>query len=244
MSSVRLLIDAGNTRLKWARVENGEWRAAGSGDYRDWAALKRALEGVAACHIACVASGVHAQALAAVLAAAGVRATWHAAAAAFGEVRNAYETPQQLGVDRWMALIAARARCREAVLVVSAGTALTADALLDDGRFLGGVIVPGLALMRQALHTGTAGVAAQAGAVTAFPRTTADAVESGIVSALCGVVRQQYDYLAAQAGTAPRCLLSGGDAARLHPHLGVPAEIAPMLVLEGIARVAAEETTE
>lgn len=244
MSGAQLLVDAGNTRLKWARVEDGEWRAAGSGDYRDWSALVRALDGVSACHIACVAGGAHAQALAAVLAAAGVRATWHAAAASFGEVRNTYETPQQLGVDRWMALIAARARCREAVLVVSAGTALTADALAADGRFLGGVIVPGLGLMRQALHTGTAGVAPPAGTVTAFPRTTADAVESGIVAALCGVVRQQYDLLAAQAGMTPRCLLSGGDAARLQPHLGLPAEVVPMLVLEGVARVAAEETTE
>ena len=243
MSSVRLLIDAGNTRLKWARVEDGVWRAEGSGDYRDWSALARALDGVSACHVACVASDAHAQALAAVLAAAGVPATWHAAGAAFGEVRNAYDTPRQLGVDRWMALIAARARCREAVLVVSAGTALTADALAADGRFLGGVIVPGLALMRQALYGGTAGVAPQAGTVTAFPRSTADAVESGIVAALCGAIRQQYDYLAAQAGVPPRCLLSGGDAAHLLPHLGLPAEIAPKLVLEGIARVAAEETT-
>lgn len=243
MSSVRLLIDAGNTRLKWARVEDGEWCAEGSGDYRDWTALARALDGVSACHIACVASDAHAQALAAVLAAAGVHATWHEAAAAFGEVRNAYDTPRQLGVDRWMALIAARARCRGAVLVVSAGTALTADALAADGRFLGGVIVPGLALMRHALHTGTAGVAPQAGTVTAFPRSTADAVESGIVAALCGVIRQQYDLLATQAGMAPRCLLSGGDATRLQPHLGLEAEIAPMLVLEGIARVAAEEDT-
>lgn len=244
MSRASVLIDAGNTRLKWVRVEGDRWGAQGSGDYSDWSALQGALDGAADCHIASVASTAHAQALAAVLGAASVRATWHTATAAFGDVVNGYAVPQQLGVDRWMALIAARARSREAVLVVSAGTALTVDALAADGCFLGGVIVPGVTLMRQALQTGTAGVAPPVGDVQAFPRTTADAVESGIVAALCGAIRQQYDYLAAQAGVAPRCLLSGGDAARIRPHLGLPAEVVPALVLEGIERVAAEENME
>lgn len=243
MLAKKLLIDAGNTRLKWVRVEGGQWRTQGSSDYGDWSALRATLDGVHDCHVASVASAEHVQALAAVLAAAGVRATWYTAAGAFGDVVNGYETPQQLGVDRWMALIAARARCSEAVLVVSAGTALTADALGANGRFLGGVIVPGLALMRQALQTGTAGVAPSSGKVQAFPRTTADAVESGLVAAVCGAIRRQYDYLAAQAGVAPRCLVSGGDAARIRPYLDVPAEIVPALVLEGIERVAAKENT-
>ncbi|MEW5967951.1 MAG: type III pantothenate kinase [Pseudomonadota bacterium] len=244
MSTARVLIDAGNTRLKWVRVEGGRWAAQGSGDYRDWTALERALDGAPDCFVASVAGAAQVQVLAGRLAAAGARATWLTAAAAFGDVKNGYEVPQQLGVDRWMGLIAARARSREAVLVVSAGTALTADALAADGRFLGGVIVPGLALMRQALQTGTAGVAPLDGNVEAFPRATPDAVASGLVAALCGAVRQQYDYLAAQAGVAPRCLLSGGDAERIRPHLGLPAEIVPTLVLEGIERVAAEENTE
>lgn len=243
MSAARILIDAGNTRLKWARVEAGVWRAQGSCDYRDWAAFARVLDDAPDCHIASVAGSEQTQALAAVLAAAGARATWHAAAAAFGDVVNGYEAPRQLGVDRWMGLVAARVRTREAVLVVSAGTALTADALAADGRFLGGVIVPGQALMRQVLYTGTAGVAPPAGKVLAFPATTADAVESGLVAALCGAIRRQYDSLAGQAGVAPRCLLSGGDAEGIRPHLGLPAEIVPALVLEGIERVSAEEGT-
>ncbi|MFP5409452.1 MAG: type III pantothenate kinase [Gammaproteobacteria bacterium] len=244
MSTASVLIDAGNTRLKWVRVEGGRWAAQGGSDYRDWTAFERALDGAPDCFVASVAGAAQAQALAGRLAAASARVTWLTAAPAFGEVVNGYASPQQLGVDRWMGLIAARARSREAVLVVSAGTALTADALAADGRFLGGVIVPGLALMRQALQTGTAGVAPLGGNVEAFPRATSDAVASGLVAALCGAVRQQYDYLAAQAGVAPRCLLSGGDAERIRPHLGLPAEIVPTLVLEGIERVAAKENTE
>ena len=243
MSAAKLLIDAGNTRLKWVRVEGGRWCAQGSVDYSDWSALQAALDGAPECFVASVAGAARAQTLADVLASAGARATWLTATAACGGVVNGYAQPQQLGVDRWMALIAARAHTHEAVLVVSAGTALTVDALASDGRFLGGVIAPGLALMRQALHAGTAGMAPMAGAVQAFPQTTADAVESGVVAALCGVIRQQYDYLAAQAGVAPRCLLSGGDAERIRPHLGLPAEIVPTLVLEGIERVAGEEGT-
>lgn len=244
MRTARVLIDAGNTRLKWVRVEDGRWGTQGSSDYRDWAEFERALAGAPDCFVASVAGAAQVQVLAGVLAAAGARATWLAAAAAFGEVKNGYDKPQQLGVDRWMGLIAARARSREAVLVVSAGTALTADALAADGRFLGGVIVPGLALMRQALQRSTAGVAPPDGNVAAFPRTTDDAVESGLVAALCGAARQQYGYLAVQAGVAPHCLLSGGDAERIRPHLGLPAEIVPTLVLEGIERVAAKENTE
>lgn len=243
MSTAKVLIDAGNTRLKWARIENGSWCAQGSDDYSDWSALQGALDGAPDCFVASVAGAARAQTLADVLATAGVRAIWLKAAAEFGDVINGYEVPQQLGVDRWMALIAARARSREAALVVSAGTALTADALAADGRFLGGVIMPGLSLMRRALQTGTAGVAPLEGDVQAFPHTTADAVESGLVAALCGAIRQQYDYLAAQAGVAPRCLLSGGDAERILPHLGLPAEIVPTLVLEGIGHVAEEGNT-
>lgn len=238
--SAQLLVDAGNTRMKWGVVDAAGWRIQGICDYVDWSALQAALVDVYTCVIASVAGAEREQQLSAVLEQGGVAATWLQAEAAFGDVRNGYDDPDKLGVDRWMALIAARARTAEPVLVVSAGTALTADALAGDGQFLGGTIVPGLALMHRALRTGTAGVDAFAGSVQKFPRTTADAVHSGMVGALCGCVRQQYDYLAAHACQAPRCFVTGGDAAVLAPHLGVPFEIVPALVLEGVARVARE----
>lgn len=238
--TARLLIDAGNTRLKWAVADASGWRAQGACDYADWSDLEAVLADVRTCVIASVAGAERTQYLSDVLARAGVAAVWLQAAAVFGDLRNGYDDPGQLGVDRWMGLIAARARTREPVLVVSAGTALTADALAADGTFLGGVIVPGLALMRQALRDGTAGVDPAAGSRQVFPRTTADAVHSGMVGALCGCVRQQYDYLAAHAAQAPRCFMTGGDAAVLAPHLELPVEIVPALVLEGIERVARE----
>ena len=238
MSRRWLLFDAGNTSLKWAVVEDGHWHASGRSDYVDWSALTAHLTADTACFIASVASGEYEQQLAARLKEAGISSTWLTAEAAFADVKNAYLNPRQLGVDRWMGLLAARQRTCEAVLVVSVGTAMTVDALSAEGVFLGGVIVPGMHLMRQALQQGTARVEAATGDWQAFPRTTADAVQSGIVAALCGAVAQQHARLAEIAGAMPRCLLTGGDAETVLSHLRVPAEHVPALVLEGIDRVA------
>lgn len=234
MNRRRILIDAGNSSLKWVVVEAGLWRTQGRMDYADWGALKAELIAGTECFVASVTSRERERQLAAQLDAAQSRATWLTSAASFSDLRNDYQSPRQLGVDRWMGLIAARQRSREAVLVVSVGTAMTVDALTAEGVFLGGLIVPGMGLMRQALQQGTASVAETGGLWQAFPRTTADAVQSGIVAALCGAIQQQHARLAELAGVPPRCLLTGGDAASLLPHLGVAAETVPALVLEGI----------
>lgn len=243
MSRRMLLIDAGNTVLKWAAVDAGQWRVHGRSDYADWSSLKVELTAGADCFIASVADPEREATLAALLDEAGLTAVWLKAEAGFGDLENRYREPLQLGVDRWMGLISARERTRDAVLVVSAGTALTIDALSADGVFLGGVIVPGFKLMQQALQQGTARVAEVAGEVQTFPRATADAVHSGILAALCGAIRQQYAQLAEAIGSPPHCLLTGGDAAMLLPHLNLPAELAPALVLEGIHRVAMERAS-
>lgn len=236
----RLLIDAGNSRLKWVVVESGRWQMQGHCDYTEWSALTVQMTTGTRCYIASVTSSAHEQQLAARLVSAGLAASWLTAEAGFSDLKNTYINPQQLGVDRWMGLIAARRRTRDAVLVVSVGTAMTVDALSSDGVFRGGVIVPGTGLMRQALQQGTARVEVAAGHWQAFPRCTADAVESGIVAALCGAIQQQHARLAEASGRMPRCLLTGGDAGLLLPHLNISAEHVPELVLEGLDCVAGE----
>lgn len=243
MNRRRILIDCGNSRLKWAVVEDGQWRTQGCSDYADWSVLKAHLTSDTDCFIASVAGAAREQQLAALLEGTGVVATWLTAGVELAGVKNTYLNPRQLGVDRWMGLIAARQRSRDPVLVVSAGTAMTVDALDADGVFLGGVIVPGAGLMRQALLQGTARVAEASGQWQAFPRTTADAVQSGIVAALCGTIHQQHAHLAEASSVAPKCLLTGGDAEMLLPHLIVHAELVPALVLEGIERVARESVS-
>lgn len=244
MNARRLLLDAGNTRLKWAVVEDGQWQARGSAHYSDLSALTRLLERDAACYIASVARAQHEAQIAALLAPYSIMPTWLSAEARFADVINTYANPRQLGVDRWMGLIAARQRSRTATLVVSVGTAMTVDALSPEGEFLGGLIVPGIVMMQRALQQGTAQVAEASGTWKMFPRTTADAVQSGVIAALCGAIQRQYEQLAATAGVQPRCLLTGGDAECVLPCLDLPVELVPGLVLEGMERVTRESESK
>jgi len=96
-------------------------------------------------------------------------------------------------------------------------------------------------MMQQSLLQGTARIGAEIGDWQPFPRSTADAVHSGIIAALSGAVRLQYEQLARQCGCEPRCVLTGGDALMLQSHLDLTAEHAPYLVLEGIDRVVRED---
>lgn len=244
MNARRLLLDAGNTRLKWAVVEAGQWQAQGSAHYGDLSALTRVLERQAVCYVASVVRVQHEEQIAALLAPWSISPTWLSTETQFADVINTYMHPQQLGVDRWMGLIAARQRSQAATLVVSAGTAMTVDALLPDGEFLGGLIVPGLAMMQRALQQGTAQVAEVSGNVQTFPRATADAVQSGIIAALCGAIERQYEHLTKAAGMQPRCIITGGDAECLLPFLELPVEHVPALVLEGMERVTRESESK
>jgi len=240
----RLLLDAGNTRLKWAVVEGGQWQAQGSAHYSDLSALTRVLEQEAVCYIASVVRVQHEDQITSLLASYSISPAWLSTRAQFADVVNTYANPQQLGVDRWMGLIAARQRSQTATLVVSAGTAMTVDALSAEGKFMGGLIVPGVALMQRALQQGTAQVDDVSGHVQRFPRTTADAVQSGVIAALCGAVQRQYALLAELAGMQPRCILTGGDAECLLPFLDFPVKQVPDLVLEGMERVTRESESE
>ncbi|MBL8517150.1 MAG: type III pantothenate kinase [Betaproteobacteria bacterium] len=157
-------------------------------------------------------------------------------------VVNGYREPAQLGTDRWAALIAARAASDGACLVVVAGTATTVDMLHPDGRFLGGVIVPGLALMRQSLSRGTAQLPDEEGAVTDFPASTPEAIANGALKATLGAIDRMRATLAQASGAPPRVLISGGAAPALLPHLDTTKafEWREHLVLEGLRRIARE----
>lgn len=240
MNSRRLLLDAGNTRLKWAVVENGKWLAQGSAPYSDLSALTPVLERHAVCYVASVVRTQHEEQITALLASYSISPLWLTTESTFSDVKNAYLNPRQLGVDRWMGLLASRQRSQVATLVVSAGTAMTVDALSAEGEFLGGLIVPGMVLMQRALQQGIAQVAEVSGVCQAFPRTTADAVQSGIIAALCGAIHWQFEHLTEVAGKPPRVILTGGDAETLLPFLDLQVELAPLLVLEGMERVTRE----
>ncbi len=240
MSSRRLLLDAGNTRLKWAVIENRKWLAQGHAPYSDLSALTPVLEQHAVCYIASVVRTQHEVQITALLAFYSISPIWLTTESTFSDVKNTYLSTRQLGVDRWMGLLASRQRSQVATLVVSVGTAMTVDALSEEGEFLGGIIVPGMVMMQRALQQGTSNVAEVSGSCQVFPRTTADAVQSGIIAALCGAIQQQFEHLTEVAGKPPHVILTGGDAEILLPYLDLQVELAPLLVLEGMERVTRE----
>lgn len=156
-------------------------------------------------------------------------------------VRNLYTQPEKLGTDRWAMLIAARSITQADCLIVSLGTALTVDMLAHDGRFLGGVIAPGLHLMRAALAQGTDAVAPQQGQVERFPCNTADAVQTGLIYAALGVIEKSLTEFEKQCQRAVSCILTGGGATTIAPYLNRPFQVEDNLVLEGLRLLAQPE---
>jgi type III pantothenate kinase len=235
---VILAVDAGNSRTKWGLFDAaGTLLRHGAVDNHDIARLEQDWRDVPG-ELRVVVSNVAGAAVATRLQAVCDRLAWPlrwiVASSAAGGVRNGYAQPQQLGTDRWAALVAAWNEYRAPCVVASAGTALTVDALSGDGEFIGGLIVPGLSLMRAALGSGTAGVGEAAGHWREFPISTADAVHSGALAAMGGAVRHMKAMLAAREGRASLCLLAGGDAEALADILDFPVLPAPHLVLRGL----------
>ena len=147
-------------------------------------------------------------------------------------VRNAYTEPHRLGVDRWMALIAARQLTTHPVCVVDCGSAVTIDVLDDKGQHLGGVIMPGLTMMRRALHRNTEQLPfAQETYPLGLGTSTAAAIHNGTRYALLGAIER---VIASQTKTL-QVFLTGGDAETLLPDLKHPVQVNPDLVLQGLA---------
>ena len=237
-----LVIDAGNTRIKWGLHDGAAWRAQGRAAHADVASLCAALADLpkpTRIVVSHVAAAPLYDALVQALAQFDLPLRRVYARARQCGVENGYADPAQLGADRWAALIAAQHLAGGTQLVVNAGTALTVDAL-HAGRFLGGLIVPGYRLLGAALQQATALPNTTDGRFSIWPDNTRDALETGRLRALAGAVAAQHAQLALHAGTSVGILLSGGDAARLVPHLPQPLWQVDNLVLEGLRIIALE----
>lgn len=238
-----LVIDAGNTRIKWGVHDGARWLK------HDWcktaraAELKSALAGLPPLR-AVVISNVAGETLQRQLASllpATPAPRWIVSERSQCGVRNGYADPAQLGCDRWAALIGARRLGAGPAVVVNAGTALTVDALTDDGVFVGGIIVPGAELMRAALAGNTAALGLQPGEFSYFPNATGDAIASGTIDALCGAIERIAHFLEKTGQPQPVCVLSGGGAQLITPHLNLEVKVVDNLVLEGLLAIAREE---
>lgn len=234
-----LLLDVGNTRIKAAR--------AGAGGLQALPTVAHAAEPAAAL----ARLDAHYREgepvwISQVLGAAGeaalgdaLRARWgvtacyaRSTATALG-LRNAYREPERLGVDRWLALLAAwSARPGVPALVVDAGTALTADAVDADGRHCGGFIAAGLLTSQRAVLGATRFATRDLGAAypAGFGTDTEACVRAGALLSCAGAI----DRAAALAAPQADRWITGGDAEALLPALAPGWVHRPLLVLEGL----------
>jgi type III pantothenate kinase len=233
-----LLLDVGNTRVKWAWLEYLEIAPSGAvghdATHRSWQGEIEA-DGHRPSRI--VVANVAGPAFAAALTLwardhYAVEPEFVVARDRQLGVTNGYRRPALLGVDRWLGLIAAWRSAPRPTLVVNSGTALTVDALDADGRHRGGLIVPGVQMLADARARWAEPAALAPGAARAA--LPADPVPL----TLAALADRAAAELAQVIGATPRILLTGGDAAALEPHLAQTAEIVPELVLTGLAIVA------
>jgi type III pantothenate kinase len=147
-------------------------------------------------------------------------------------VTNAYQEPEKLGIDRWLSMIAGYQLYPKALCIVDCGSAITVDVIDGSGKHLGGLISPGLRLMKEALARNTANLQLNE---TNFPfglaTNTGSAICNGTFSAACGLIDS---VLNTQSDTT-QLLLTGGDAAAIAAYISRPAIINPDLVLRGLA---------
>lgn len=260
---IALLIDVGNTRIKWritrldgisldglpgAGLPQHAIRTIDVGDLE--ASFRAAAEAAPAtvdlvliANVASEATGSAVMTAASSVWPASAVQFVRASAAACG-LTNAYRNPLQLGVDRWMAAIAAHALHPDrSVLICTFGTATTID-LVEHHRFVGGLILPGVDAMHAALTTSTARLAGTVGRVVDFGDRTDDAIASGVIAAQVGAVERTLRKVRArrQQTVEPLCIVAGGAASRVEALLDVdaPHSVIHDLVLRGLALVAYE----
>lgn len=249
-----LAIDAGNTRIKWGLHDGSVWLQRGVAPADGMASLSSGLMQQPDRLIISNVSGPAADAAFMTLFPSLPRYFVRAVHEQCGVI-NGYTDAAQLGSDRWAALIAVHRlntagkfdaaskipgrNGDTAALVVTAGTALTVDAL-HKGHFLGGIIMPGYRLMHSALAAGTAQLNDTPGDHAVFPRNTCDAISTGCLLAMTGCIEQMLTAMRQQQGWAATIWLNGGDAALLAPHFPAVSFLEENLVLTGLYFIALE----
>ena len=234
-----LAIDAGNSRVKWGWHDGKSWSGIANVSLIEFAASSDHVNPFSATHdnpsrivISNVAGDGAQQLLVNWTSIFDTEPEWvHGERERCG-VRSLYDRPEVLGPDRWAALIAARALEPErACLVVNCGTCTTVDMLNAGGEFTGGLILPGIDLMRFVLHEHTGRLPLQEGCFVKTPRNTVDAIETGCRHAQAGAVERMHRVL----GGDSACLISGGGGPALMEKLALPCRYVENLVLEGLA---------
>jgi len=243
-----LLFDIGNSRLKWGVLEHDRLVRTGSITHETlqesgfgslMKQLPRDVGQVLVSNIAGASIGTRLAGLIGIHCNTDVRFA-RPEKKAYG-ILNSYTYPRRLGVDRWAAMIGARAELRGTICIVDVGTAVTIDLIDKDGQHLGGQILPGLQLMVDALGTATNGIKnpgeirrISANGMRMFAKNTNAAISNGALNAVCGAIERAVKTMRA-AGFRPKIVLTGGDASRILKQLDGNILHRPNLVLQGLA---------
>jgi len=247
-----LALDVGNTRLKWAFYESPAVGARllghgaqflenieklAEGEWRDLPAPERVL----GCVVAADAVRQRVQEQLDLL--WDVSPQWVVSSSAEAGLVNGYDHPARLGSDRWVAMIGARHRVlaqhgARPCVVVMVGTAVTVEAIDAQGRFLGGIILPGHGIMLRALESGTAGLHVPTGEVRDFPTNTSDALTSGGTFAIAGAVQRMVDNLQRHGGQTPAVVMTGGAGWKMAPSMSISCELVESLIFDGLLEIA------
>jgi type III pantothenate kinase len=255
-----LLIDIGNARVKWALSDAGRLgpvRRTMHG--RDAASVLEAVRSDLRLRPRrIIVSNVAGAEIAEYLAlgareACGVEPSFVVSKASELGIRSAYARPERLGVDRWVAMIAAHARSQSihpgaTSCIIDAGTAVTFDAIRGDGQHLGGLIMAGPRLQAEALGTRTSDIGAVA-ADTRFPgdglallgRSTEEAVSHGAWLAIAGALTRACEAVDGAFEGSLLYYLCGGYARQLRDWLAFDVDLREDLVLEGLALISRAE---
>ncbi|MDG4549247.1 MAG: type III pantothenate kinase [Candidatus Contendobacter sp.] len=244
-----LLADVGNSRIKWVQCERGEFQARGRAAHGEeswselasglWADLPRPARVLI---VSVAGPKVRAELADWVEQAWAIEAEFAVSTAAACGIRNSYAEPERMGADRWVAMIAARALLGpRTCYVVDCGTAVTIDALAADGQHLGGVIVPGMRLMREALYRETRQIPPETGEARLFGQSTRDCVWGGSLYAVASAIDGIIDRMIASHGPGAR-LLTGGAAGMVLPCLQDSYRLEPDLIFTGLRVIAGVRT--
>lgn len=229
-----LLLDGGNSQLKWAWVENGSLVSTGRAPYRDLTALgaewRERADGSERI-VGCAVCGEAKKAQAA--AQLGKPVEWLASMPQALGIRNHYRNAAEHGADRWFNVLGSRRFTLNACVVVSCGTAVTVDALTADNHYIGGTIMPGFHLMKEAMALKTANLNHPLGRVYPFPTTTSNALASGMMDAVCGSVLLMHARLKEKTETdrPVDLIITGGGAAK------VVQALPPSFVLDNTVKI-------
>jgi len=246
-----LALDVGNTRLKWALYESpghGARLLAHGAQFLE--NIEKLADGewgrlpTPSWVLGCIVAGdavkrrVHEQ-----LELWDVSPQWVVSSPAEAGLVNGYDHPARLGSDRWVAMIGARQRllaqgAPRPCVVVMVGTAVTVEAIDHEGRFLGGIILPGHGIMLRALESGTAGLHVPTGEVRDFPTNTSDALTSGGTFAIAGAVQRMVENLRGHTGETPVVYMTGGAGWKMAPSMSTPCELVEGLIFDGLLEIA------